>query len=368
MVEIGEAPPQEKSPLSLTQRYAFALAGASPETQARIDDINVILEGVSAFHSWSTLHEGDQPTDLSHWFNKLSQESQNKHELLIAMRGLSIYTEGSGQERESLRTTIQQALPTNLPPATIISKENPVEIDALQKEIGIIIHDVGNPLAALVGYSSLAIQANDAEPNFRYKDLQPNLQYALTKIRQTIETENNMLINAYPKESLTLPDLIYELKKHFTFTPTNLEITLPKDAPDISGSVQWSTAWLKTLADNVIQNTEKAYRAVEKTKKKSKRVGRTPLTIKFAQNEDADSIDILFDDAGTGFPADIVEHGFQTGKTHWKGGVSGTGTGMAFHAAILEEKYGAKLIPTNRVNAKGAILGGRLIVRLPLLH
>ncbi len=358
---IGVGKPE--TPFPTEKRYAFALAGASQKDQETVDDINIILKGVSAFDSWSTSHQGDQPTDLPSWLRDLYIESEGKCELLDAMRNLSNYEEDSEKDRVSLRTKIEQTIPTNLPPATTIAKESPEEISVLQKNLGGILHDIGNPLSVTNQYSLIATEAHtNNETDFNYQEATSSILRSFARMSQAIENGNNILNKKYSKEPLMATDLYAELQKYFYSTRPALNITIqkPSDIPDVT--TQWSPAWLGQLTDNIIQNTQKAYRAAGEM---GKPIDKPTLAISF-QSEDPHHIDILYDDNGTGFPPDIVEGGFKSGRTQWEGGVKGTGTGMAFHADTLEKQYGGKLIPTNRIDANGTILGGRLIVRLPI--
>ncbi len=353
---IGVGKPE--APFPTEKRYAFALANASPEDQEIVDDINIILEGVSAFDIWSRSHQEEKPTDLPSWLAGLYKESEDKNELLDAMRDLNHYKRDSKKDRASLHARIKQTISTN-PPTTTIVKESSEEIHVLQKELDGILHDIGNPFGAILGFSTFAIE--DA-PNFDYEKFTPIIQNAFTRISHAIENGNNILNKTYPKEPLTAENLRYYLYKRGS--PSDLTIKVPKagEYPEIPGATQWSPAWLEQLTDNIIQNTQKAYRAAGEM---GKPIDKPTLAISF-QSEDPHHIDILYDDNGTGFPQDIVEGGFKSGRTQWEGGVQGTGTGMAFHADTLEKEYGGKLIPTNRIDANGTILGGRLIVRLPI--
>jgi hypothetical protein len=342
------APAPEEQPQTKLFQYVVECNGKmSQEAQHRIDKVNGIFEGIASFHSWSQKHlsepnvEGLSTKKRGQWFNKLAGETQQHMIVLDTMRSLLVDADNKSEIAKEPPHEPNVSLTDTLPdiPKKPIKLAKEEEVDVLCHKLHGILHDIANPFNAFT-FATAPDFPKDADTITIVKE-------AFQQMNTTIENGNNLVVDNYPKKEVSLLDLQKYLKSP-SMGVYGIKSTVA-DIPKENVKVRWSSDWFAVLFDNIVQNDIRY-------------ADRSPITISFQVNKNPPRVDIVFDDQGKGYSPDIIQNGFAYGKSAGLG----QGIAMAFHADILEKHYGGKLIPTNRFDESGKIIGGRLIVRLPM--
>ena len=130
-------------------------------------------------------------------------------------------------------------------------------------------------------------------------------------------------------------------------------------------NIKWSPFWIKELASDIFQNTQRQYADrdnIDPSKAKEAR----PLTsrlVLYPPNNPA-FMDLVVEDRATGFDKSLLSTGYLEGATVRTEGNEGQGLGMANHRKAIEGRHG--IIHLENIMENGKVVGARQIFRMPL--
>ena len=213
-------------------------------------------------------------------------------------------------------------------------------------------HEVGNPLAAILGYVELLLDRRNEPP-------MPDSQRALLERAQTqllrIQTTIRQLLDfSRPTQKLAEPvDLQHAIERLLTLLrhdPRCADVTMHVEADERVVAVA-DPALLDQIVQNLVVNAARAARGG----------ARSARVVVRAQVE-ADRAIVEVEDSGPGVPADARERLFEPFFTTAKAG-EGTGLGLAVSLGLAQSMDGGLVLHA----ARGGTLGGaafRLVLPL----
>lgn len=259
------------------------------------------------------------------------------------------------------------------------------------EEFDVLNHEIGHSITTLAYTIETIRQTNTSESGTEtapepvstteiellFNDgLNSLTEEAQTLIRASLDPENTSTTE------VTLDNLYVDVKKTLgsALIGTNVKINeTVSPSGENATRIIWSKVMWRLLAKNIAQNTLRASKDANNpnpTLTLSFLEGTLPEILgedlngkdfltPFISKLDTKYVVIFYDDNNAGIPEDIVQQGFKKGKTNWKTH-QGTGIGMAFHSEYLK-KLRAALIPVNRKDPEGNIIGARIAIALPIV-
>lgn len=255
----------------------------------------------------------------------------------------------------------------------LITEKNPFsedsnDRDAFANGLKDVIHDVANEINPVKGISELILMKKP------YNNPLQTIAEQFPEIKRTIEQQLDSIKKGarFEKEEIQTDELQkkfeYAFMKYFLSAFGKIgqlqqEIKL-QDIPK-GYSVKWSNFWMDALISNIAQNSIRAFQA---KKERGLDNGQEKKFTVSAKIKDG-FLEIAFEDNAIGYSMEkdnngslyTIDTGYGTDK------VTSTGTAMKRHAAILEKYYNGKIIPSNRKNETGDVLGAITTVRIPLV-
>jgi K+-sensing histidine kinase KdpD len=175
------------------------------------------------------------------------------------------------------------------------------------------------------------------ESDLTSDEIKVHLSNLITQVHQVCSFYESSKSNNFPKEDLTIKDILEQLS--FVYKQA--------EYPEEPYLIKFSKLFAQFLADNLLQNIKRYVGNVEKAK---------PF-INYVVL-DTNHIEIHIIDDGPGYSDSLIESGFQPVES-----TQGWGIGMAYLAKIINVVYGGKLSPSKRLDGKQ---GAETILRLPI--
>lgn len=286
--------------------------------------------------------------------------------------------------------------------AEIVKIENPTELLFLLQYFELFHHDLAGPITTLIGYIQMARrQINKGADPATYIGMYHSELSALTKLldipyKLTRDRSSQDILST--KEEQAENSLVSVIEKNFRGPllaknpPIHPQINIPPELFEKYKAV-WSYLWIGVTYKNIVQNTDRAYRAlVEMFEKHGEAFTRT-RTATFEAGEATEEdikklkedekyrdyvkgdhyIKFVTEDRATGFQDDkngynIARDGYAPGKTSYgdtEVSKEGKGTAMTLISDISYERYGVIIVPENVTDDHGNIIGARHTIFIP---
>ena len=228
--------------------------------------------------------------------------------------------------------------------AQIIQSE---KLSALGQLIAGVAHELNNPLTSVVGYTGLAIEAEDKNTDKVQRRLEMVLSEAnratrivqnlLTFSRARKSTKKAVDLNEVAKNILALRE--YDLKTRGIALSTELDEHLPQTAADADQ--------IQQVVLNLVNNSSQAMRE------------EGPREIVIGSNRHGDWVHLWVEDTGKGIPEEITGRIFEPFFST-KGEQTNTGLGLNISSGIVKE-HGGEILVNSQVGE-----GTRMTIRLPV--
>ncbi len=192
-----------------------------------------------------------------------------------------------------------------------------------------MVHEVNNPLTAVLGHADLLLSQDDLAPEVR-----ETLQIILRQAMACRDLVQDLLLYSRRRKpelrDVDLPGLIHDVlncaSPEILRSGVRVRFCYPKNFQTVQADPQQLAQVFLNLVKNSCQALET-------------RPGKRHLAIKIRPNADAASADILVMDNGSGIPADLSEKIFDPFFTTKPSG-KGTGLGLSMVREIVREHGG----------------------------
>ena len=153
-------------------------------------------------------------------------------------------------------------------------------------------------------------------------------------------------------EPMDLNAFFRELEEFYTTAGTPLKVSLEEGLPPVSGDA----GQLRQVVHNIVSNAVDATAGLRQPEIRITTVGvRRP-------DGKIEAVRVVVEDNGPGFSANILSCAFEPYTTTKP---TGTGLGLPMVKKIIEEHHG-RISIGNRTDLRGAVLGARIVIVLPL--